>query len=104
MKTNKTLKFTTEIYPSIKGSKETLTLVKYGEDVIGFVTKFKDTKYDTNPHKAYLGTGEKVQALGHYWKSLRGLEFAGDDKFTRLGGKAEAVQAVCSAYMNGGQA
>lgn len=59
---------------------EQLFVVSVGSKEIGFVTKFKNTKTDKHPWKAFVGIGVSAKFLGAYYE-----------------GKAAAVNAVALA-------
>jgi hypothetical protein len=44
-----------------------LYLVFRGADVIGMLEKYRDTRSERHPWKAFWGTGEKVSYLGAFY-------------------------------------
>ena len=66
-----------------RSSKHTpsMTLVLRGANVIGILTKYKNTKWEKNPYKAYRGMGNASAYLGSFY----GLK-----------GRREALEAIYS--------
>lgn len=89
-----------------KNSIEGLEVVILNGREVGFVTKFRDTRTDHNPYKAFVGIGEKAQYLGSFWTDtqIAAMRFAtvADADGIRHGGKAAAVRLIVR-YAEGGK-
>jgi len=78
-------------------SKEMLWAVEKGGKEIGFITKFKKTKTELDPYKAYVGKGLTAKFLGAFYDEQEGKKWnptwkpESDEK---LGGMKAAIHAI----------
>ena len=73
---------------STPGSKSVAYMVKFGGITIGFIEKFKDTKTEVNPWKAFAA---------RYNAALKGYHYDGEtffEVFYGKKGKGDAIEAL----------
>jgi predicted Zn-ribbon and HTH transcriptional regulator len=84
---NESIYYDLELVPKkAVDSKEIMYLVKKNgtDEPIGFITKFKDTRTDTNPWKAYVDIGVNSKFIDSY--------------YSEEGGKEAAIKAIFDAH------
>lgn len=59
---------TRRIDAGLRGSRESVFVVSVDGQDIGLVTKFRDTRTEKHPWKAYLGIGERAVYLGAHFE------------------------------------
>ena len=60
---------TIECVQKAKGGCSALYLVRKGETIIGQLEKYNDTRTETHPWKAFLGTGATRTYMGAWYKA-----------------------------------
>jgi hypothetical protein len=71
-----------------------LLLVKRGETILGMLEKYKNTKSDYHPWKAWVGHGLTARFLGAFYEPRNGLVPTDD---MNMGGKNGAIDAIVKA-------
>jgi hypothetical protein len=69
-------------------------VVKDGEAAVGMLVKYRDTRTETYPWQAYLGTGDNPTFLGAYYDSD---SFIATTQDVMVGGRKAAIQAIADA-------
>lgn len=82
---------TIEIHEKAREGSPAIYLVKEGGTVIGMLEKYRDTRTEHHPWKAYLGYGASRRHLGAFYQSRAG--WPGND-----GGRDVAINAIFSEY------
>ena len=77
-----------------KAYRSGLWLVKHGETVLGYLEKYKNTKTDHHPWKAYAGRGLHARFLGAFYEPRDGWAVESE---SNMGGKNGAIDAIVKA-------
>ncbi len=56
-----------EKVPGYEPPQPALYLVKNGDEIIGQMEKYRNTRYETHPWKAFLGTGHDREYVGAFY-------------------------------------
>lgn len=77
---------------SKKSDRESVWVVKSAGRPIGLLTKFRNTRLDTHPIKAYAGVGFDARFLAAYYP-----EYNDAHPSEKVGGRTEAIAAIVQA-------
>jgi hypothetical protein len=81
-----------QVRKATQANTASLWLVRMNGNIVGMLERFKGTRTEVHPWKAYRGYGPSAKYIGGFYEdgSVR------DDGMTLFGGKAAAIDAIIS--------